>query len=127
MVKKVNKILVFVKPLQNTIEINILEPETIQKFKHNPHVLLSLGIVDIFNVMHRISQKVVIDKIGEYEVKQFTKAVLYSLLVEIIKASVVSAENAVETGLEILSKEITDDDLVFLQQIGIKPTSLGGA
>ena len=125
MVEKVKKKIVYIKPLQNVVEINVLSTETVGKFKQNPHALIALGVSDFYNLLHRISQKVAIDKINESQIKNFTTAILHSVLGQIFKASV-EDENPEAFNEEEFNCSVTEFDINFLKEVKIDHKSLQG-
>jgi len=108
-----DKYLIYISSLQNVIEINKLEPKTIKDFYHVPKVLLMLGVSDIFNVIHRVSQKMVIDGVNSKDLQHKVLVILNEITKKVIEVATNSEYDKLEFSLN-------DFDSDFLKDIGIK-------
>lgn len=123
MEKQLNKQLVYIRSLHNVVEINVLALDTIAKFKHQPKVILMLGVSDIFNIVHRVSQKVVLSGTSEHNVKNDVVVILNEIIQAIIETAI--ANELVEVKVsEIVLDSLTEFDLNFLKEAGLNPDSL---
>lgn len=132
MVKKSKKRIAYIKPLLNHVELNVLEPFLIEKYKFVPQVLLALGVSDFYNLIHRTTQRAIQEELSENEAKEFTTDVLNSVIGQILAVAALAEYKVDEPGLVVpeeeleakLLFEIDRKDAEFLTKHKIDPRSL---
>ena len=124
MEKQQNKSLIFIHSLQNVIEIHNLTAATINRFAHIPKVILVLGVSDIFNVIHRVSQKMILDGVNEFDVKEKVVIILNEIVQKIVEVSLVNETGGKYNIPNITFESLTGFDVNFLKDTGIDPDSL---
>jgi hypothetical protein len=123
MVNKQNKNLVYITSLQNVIELHVLTPETIHRFAHVPKVILALGVSDLFNVIHRVSQKMILDGVTEHDVKEKVVFILNEMVQKIVEVSLSKEMGGKYEIPTITFDSLTGFDVNFLKDAGIDPDS----